>query len=160
MNNTSVGILIIGIATLIGFMIFSFTEALSTITNSICTHGPDCPMWDTIDYQTNVSTGIMVFVAALGLYLTFSGKEPPVPREFLENPATKGYSAVMNTLSSDERALLQKIIDARGALFQSDLVDETQFNKSKVSRLLDRLEGKALVERRRRGMSNIIILRH
>ncbi|MGC1121988.1 MAG: MarR family transcriptional regulator [Candidatus Methanofastidiosia archaeon] len=161
MNNKPTGILIVGIATLIGFIIFSFNEALKTITNSICTHGPDCPMWDTIDLQTNISTGIMFFVAAIGLYLTFTGKEgKAIAHRIPEETATKDYTKVMNTLSCDERTLLEKVIEAQGVVFQSDLIDEAHFNKAKVSRVLDKLEGRNLIERRRRGMSNIIILRH
>ncbi|MBU7038171.1 MAG: MarR family transcriptional regulator [Theionarchaea archaeon] len=160
MNNKSAGILIIGIAALMGFIIFSFNGAMAAIVNSVCTHGPDCPMWDTIDFQTNISTGIMGFVAVIGLYLTFTGKEAnPRSLNLLETTAPKDYTQVMNMLSPDERTLLQNIIEAQGVIFQSDLVDRAQFNKAKVSRVLDKLEGRHLIERRRRGMSNMIILR-
>jgi uncharacterized membrane protein len=161
MNNKPAGILIVGIALLIGYIILSFNETLAAITSSICTHGPDCPMWDTIDLQTNISTGIMVFVAALGVYLTFTGKEgKAIAFEAPEEAAARNYAKIMSTLNPDERTLFEKIIEAQGAVFQSDLVDESHFKKAKVSRVLDKLEGRNLIERRRRGMSNIIILRH
>ncbi|RLE76927.1 MAG: transcriptional regulator, partial [Thermoprotei archaeon] len=35
----------------------------------------------------------------------------------------------------------------------------TGFSKAKVSRILDKLEAMGLVERKRRGMSNIVLLR-
>ena len=44
-------------------------------------------------------------------------------------------------------------------MFQSSLVNETKLSKVKVTRILDRLEGKSLIERKRRGMSNVIILK-
>jgi uncharacterized membrane protein len=63
----------------------------------------------------------------------------------------------MNTLTQEEKAVLQKIIESQGTIFQSDLVERTKFNKVKVTRVLDRLEGKGLIERKRRGMTNVII---
>lgn len=78
MRNRIVGILIIGIAALIGFIIFSFNRALTDVVNAACPHGPSCPMWGTIDFQTNVSIGIMTFVIVIGLYLIFFGREEKV----------------------------------------------------------------------------------
>ena len=75
MRNRVVGILIIIIALLIGFIIYSFNQAMTSIVNASCSHGPSCPMWGTIDFQTNVSIGIMAFVIVIGLYLVFFGKE-------------------------------------------------------------------------------------
>jgi uncharacterized membrane protein len=43
---------------------------------------------------------------------------------------------------------------------QSDIVNNTSLTKVKVTRLLDKLEGKGLVERRRRGMGNLVVLKH
>jgi len=168
MKNRVVGILIIGIALLIGFIVFSFNSALTSIVNSTCSHGPTCPMWGTIDFQTNVSLGIMAFVIIIGLYLIFFGKEERIVTRFKKvkeqiepNYVTKGnYKKILSSLSKDEKILFEKIIDAQGTAFQSDLVDKTKFAKVKVSRILDRLEGRGLIERRRRGMANVIILKH
>jgi len=55
---------------------------------------------------------------------------------------------------------LVKIIESDGSIIQSDLVERTKFNKVKVTRILDRLEGMNLIERRRRGMTNIVMLKH
>ena len=44
-------------------------------------------------------------------------------------------------------------------VFQSDIVEKTGFPKVKVTRLLDRMEHRGLVERRRRGMSNIVLIK-
>jgi len=75
MKNRIVGIIIICIAALMGFIIFSFNRALTNIVNTACTHGPSCPMWGTIDFQTNISIGIMIFVVIIGLYLIFLAKK-------------------------------------------------------------------------------------
>ena len=154
MKNKTVGMIIIGIAILIGFIVFSFNRAMTDIVNTSCGHGPTCPMWGTIRFQTNVSIGIIVFVIIIGLYLIFFGKDSEkVVMKRIDNK-------ILASLKEDQRKVLEKIIEADGTVFQSELVEKTEFSKVKVSRILDKLEGKGLVERRRRGMSNVIVLKH
>ncbi len=62
-------------------------------------------------------------------------------------------------LGVEGRKLYDLIGGAGGAIFQSELVDKSGFSKVKVSRILDRLEGRGLLERRRRGMTNIVLLK-
>jgi len=167
MKNRIVGILVIIIALLIGFIIYSFNQAMTSIVNSSCSHGPSCPMWGTISFQTNVSIGIMLFIIVIGLYLIFFSKEEKIitklklfrPQVEPKKITKENYQKVMSTLDNDEKNVLQKIIESQGTIFQSDLVEKTKFNKVKVTRILDRLEGKGLIERKRRGMTNVIILK-
>lgn len=154
MRNRVVGVIVIGIAALIGFIIFSFNRALSDIVSTACEHGPACPMWGTIDFQTNVSMGIMVFVVIVGLYLVFFGREPEVRKVSKEQ-----FQKVVKGLGVDEKVVLDKVIESQGTIFQSDLVDKTQFTKVKVTRILDKLEGQGIIERKRRGMTNVVILK-
>jgi hypothetical protein len=168
MRNRIVGFLIIGIAALIAFIAFSFNRAMTDIVNTSCSHGPECAMWGSIDFQTNVSIGIIIFVVVIGLYLIFFGKEEKIitkiktfkPQVEGKRVSKESYKKVMSGLSGDERSVFGKIIDAQGSISQSELVAKTNFHKVKVSRVLDRLEGKALVERKRRGMTNVVVLRH
>lgn len=168
MKNRAVGILIIAIAVLIGFIILSFNMAMSEIISSACAHGDTCPMWGTIDFQTNVSLGVMTFVILIGLYLIFFGKDErivtrirKIRSQFEPKKLTKeNYQKVMRSLDRDEKKIFGNIIDSNGTILQSDLVKGTKFSKVKITRILDKLEGKSLIERRRRGMSNIIILKH
>lgn len=168
MKNRIVGFIILGIAALIGFIIFSFNRALTDIVNTTCPHGPACPMWGTIDFQTNVSLGIMMFIVAIALYLIFFGKEERIitrirtirPQIEPKKITKEQYKKILNKLNDDERLVFDKIIESEGTIFQSDLVNKTNFTKVKVTRILDKLEGKGLVERKRRGMTNVVILRH
>lgn len=59
----------------------------------------------------------------------------------------------------DERRIVQIIADEGGTIFQSQLVERSGFSKSKVSIVLDRLEAKGVLERRRHGMSNAVVLK-
>ena len=44
-----------------------------------------------------------------------------------------------------------------GSVYQSDIMKKTGFSKVKVSRVLDKLEQKGLLERKRRGMTNLVV---
>jgi len=168
MRNRVVGVLVIIIAALIGFIIFSFNLAMTSIVNTSCPHGSSCPMWGTIEFQTNVSIGIMVFIVVIGLYLIFFGEEEKIITRFKTIKAQvepkkitkENYQKVMSDLSRDEKIVFQKVIESQGTIFQSELVDETKFAKVKVTRILDKLEGRDLIERKRRGMTNVVILKH
>jgi hypothetical protein len=167
MRNRVVGVLIIVIAVLIGFIILSFNRAMTNIVNTSCSHGPSCPMWGTIDFQTNVSIGIMLFIVVIGLYLIFFSKEEKIvtkiktikPQIESKKITKENYKNIMRDLSGEEKIVLGKIIDSQGTIFQSDLVDKTKLNKVRITRILDKLEGKNLIERRRRGMTNVIVLK-
>ncbi|MEK6969012.1 MAG: MarR family transcriptional regulator [Nanoarchaeota archaeon] len=168
MKNKIVGFIIVGIAVLIGFIIYSFNRAMTDIVNTSCEHGPTCPMWGSINFQTNVSLGIMLFVVMVGLYLVFFGKEEKIitkiktiKQQIEPKKITKeNYQKTMGNLSDDEKLIFEKILEAEGTIFQSDLVEQSKLAKVKVTRLLDKLEGKGLIERKRRGMTNIVILKH
>jgi len=157
MKNKNMGFLLIGIAVLIGYIIFTFNQALDGIVSSACSHGSECPMWGTIEFQTNVSLGIMAFVVLVGLYLVLSGKEKN--GKDMESSKEK-FREKLDGLEGDEKAVMEKVVESNGTIFQSQLVEATGLAKVKVSRILDRLEGKGLIERRRRGMTNVVILKH
>ena len=154
------GILVIGISILIGFIVLTFNQALSEIVGVACSHGPDCPMWGTIEFQTNVGLGIMLFIVAIGLYLVFFGDGEKVKQRIEFRKIKKeDYKDILNKLDDDERQVFNEIIEENGTIFQSSLVKKTEIGKVKVTRILDRLENKGLIERKRRGMSNIVVLK-
>ncbi|MFH0869828.1 MAG: hypothetical protein V1866_02115 [archaeon] len=168
MRNKIAGLVILGIDVLIGFIIFIFNRALTTIVETSCSHGSSCPMWGTIRAQTTVSIGIMAFIALIGLYFVFFGEEVRIitrikkVREQLEPKkfTKENYENIMKALSPDEKMVLEKVIESEGTVFQSALIEKTGLTKVKITRILDRLEGKDIVERKRRGMTNVIILKH
>jgi uncharacterized membrane protein len=62
-------------------------------------------------------------------------------------------------LEGDEKRIYQLIADSNGAIFQSEIVEKTGLSKVKVTRTLDKLESRLYIERRRRGLTNIIVLK-
>lgn len=62
-------------------------------------------------------------------------------------------------LHDGEREIYEVVLDSDGVVEQSTIVEETDLSKSHVSRKLDVLESKELVERKRRGMGNVVVLK-
>lgn len=152
MENKHVGYLVIGIAVLIGFIIYSFNTALVDIVSVSCSHGDSCPMWGNIEFQTNVSLAMMGFVIAVGLYLVLFADKGT-----LRIRKKKVFSP--EGLKGDENVIFELIAKSDGSILQSELVKEAGLSKVKVTRILDKLEGKGLLERKRRGMTNVVILK-
>ncbi len=176
MKNRHAGMLIIGIALLIGFLIWLFNNTLSSIVNETCSHGPSCAMWDSIKFQTGVGIALLVLVLLAGVYIAFFAKDPvsvkevhrikvikevPVDKKGKKDDENKKeFFKKTESLDGDEKIIFNIISESEGAVFQSQLINKTGFTKVKVTRVLDRLEGKGIIERKRRGMTNVVLLKH
>lgn len=105
----------------------------------------------------------MLIVAALtagisGTYLLLFDRRMATG-DIAFNGKRNGYEKILPTLKEDERKVFQSVLDSEGIIAQSELSDLTGVSKSNVSRALDLLESRGYVERRRRGMGNIIVLK-
>lgn len=100
-----------------------------------------------------------VILGVSGTYLLFfDSAEKPVGELVLEERKER-WKEIVKTLKEDEQKIYRAIIEADGIIEQSELPEKTGLSKASVSRALDLLESKGLVERRRRGMGNIILLK-
>ncbi len=169
MKNKYVGLLIVGISLLMGMIIYLFNNAMTEIVNENCSHGPTCPMWKTITLQTNISIIIMIFVIIIGLYMIFFAKDEllvhkeihkvKIVKESSKGFDAKNYSSLIKSSSPEEQQILSVLVESKGQSYQSDLVIKTGLTKVQITRILDRLEGKGIIERRRRGMTNVVLLK-
>ena len=114
----------------------------------------------------SVSDVLEIFTATLvaGVSGTFillyrEASETPVVGEVVLNERRTKWLEVSKTLKDDEMKVYQVVLDAGGLLNQGDLVAQSGLSKATVSRALDLLESKGLVEKRRRGMGNVILLK-
>ncbi|OYR99297.1 transcriptional regulator [Halorubrum sp. E3] len=76
--------------------------------------------------------------------------DTPDPEERWEETADR--------LRNNEEIVYTVVLDADGKLPQRDIVEGTELSKATVSRTLDTLESKDLVERKRNGMGNVVVL--
>ena len=148
-----------GISVLIVIIILLFQNALKEIVRTSCTgqHGESCPMFMSINQQTYLALAIVGILFIIGILLIFSKpSERIIVRKIREKQQKKKIE--VNDLRAEDKQVL-KIIQEQGAVFQADLIDKTGFGKAKMSRVIDRLEGRGLVERKRRGMTNVVVLK-
>ncbi len=92
---------------------------------------------------------IVVVVLALGIGITLV-----IPKRMQQSTVKVDTSK----LDTEERKIYN-ILKNNNGLYQSDLIKETGFSKVKITRVLDKLESKGIIERRRRGMTNAIFLK-
>lgn len=156
MENKNVGWLIVGISVVIGIIILIFNQALKEIVGATCTHGPSCSMYSTIGVQTKISLSIAGVILIIGLVIMFTKpKEKIIIRRLKE----KKKPLNLKGLDKDEREVISILKKESGAIFQKTLMEKMEIGKVKITRLLDKLEAKQLVERKRRGMNNIVVLK-
>ena len=79
----------------------------------------------------------------------------------IANDHDNGVNAISAiALSNLERRALQVIRKRGGMMTQAELGRELGLSKYQVSRLVKRLEAKGVIERRRAGVTNVLILRN
>ena len=156
MENKQVGLLIIGIAIAIGVIVLIFNLSLRNIVSQTCGHGSACSMYNTIGSQMWMSFGIVAVVLIIGLVIMFTKpKEKIIVRRIKE----KKKKLNLEGLDKDEKKVINLLLKENKAMFQSDLMEKLEIGKVKTTRLLDKLEAKQLIERKRRGMNNIVVLK-
>lgn len=118
----------------------------------------ECPAHKKSNTWIIIPLFLLTFAILLaGAYMAFIQQRSP------ETPETRSIS--QNTqkqaasLDGEEKAVYQAIVESSGSIYQSDLVKKTGYTKVKTTRTLDKLESKGLIERRRRGMTNIVVLK-
>ncbi len=158
MENKTLGLVLVAISIVLFLLTSSFTLELNRVMQSGCegcTAGT-CPHANNLPWQSYIGFTVSFLVLALGLYLIVSGSKERLA-DLKRGQETK---KLVKTLKKDEKKIFELVSESDGVMFQSELVEKSGFPKVKVTRILDRLEGKNLLERRRRGMSNVVVLKH
>lgn len=155
MKNRNVGFLVVGISILIFLMVSMFNFALKDIVDETCSHGPTCTMYDTIAIQSGISLLIAGLVFLIGIFLVFAKPEEKI---IVKKIKEKKKALNLSGLSSSEKEAV-KFIQESGGIFQADLMEKLNVGKVGLTRLLDKLEAKQIVERKRRGMNNFVVLK-
>ena len=159
MENKHVGWLILGIAAVMAGIVFLFDEVLRKNLGLVCSHGPTCEMYSSLNIQTYISLSIVGVLVIVGLYIMFSKpKERIVIQKVKEKQKQKKLD--LSGLDSLEKQVVNYIQSENGAVFQKTLMEKFEMGKVKTTRLLDKLEAKQIVERKRRGMNNIVVLKN
>jgi uncharacterized membrane protein len=163
MKNRNVGWLIIGISFIIGLIVFIFNQALKSIVGESCSHGPTCPMYGTIQVQTYISLVIAALIFLIGLFFVLTKESERIIIKKIKptlNISPKKFDKkLLEKLNSEEKTIMNLLLENKGNMLQSELVTKTEFGKVKITRILDSLEAQGFIERKRRGMTNVVFLK-
>ena len=160
-NKTLIGVIAI-LLLLIASAVFVYNRTLNDLAAGSCTEDASvCPHAKIVDTQNLVIAALILVIAIMAGWLGYGAyfaksDEGKVESVGKSSPAKKRKIAG-NDLDSDESRVVAIINEGDGSAYQSDILKKTGFSKVKVSRLLDRLEQKGLVQRLRRGMTNLVV---
>jgi uncharacterized membrane protein len=157
MENKHVGMLIIGIALVVGILVLIFNFSLKTISEMSCSHGPECTMYDTMNAQLWISLSIVLIILIIGIVIMLTKPKEKLVVKTLHETKKK---LNLNGLDKNEKEVVKILQDENGAIFQKTLMEKLEIGKVGITRLLDKLEAKQLIERKRRGMNNIVVLKN
>lgn len=155
------GVMLIAISIVLFFVVLSFTQHIQNLNQFLhkdCTIPDDiCPFKQDIPWESSIGFSVDVIIFILGVLLLMTSKYPELPKRIISRKTTKPVqTAVQKSLDSSEKKLYE-MVRSSDAIFQSELVEKSGMSKVRVTRILDKLEAKGLVERKRRGMTNIVV---
>jgi len=139
------------ILTLVTGFIFITAFSVYYVSDAI-NKGNVCGCAVPIPLMLVILSSLGVFVGSGIYYLIYpkltKSKEKPFPY----------LKAVLKFLEPDERMIIQLIIDSSQTLTQSQIAQETNFDKVKISRLIKKLEEKEIISKNNEGKTNKISL--
>ena len=163
-NKTMMGVVAVLLLMFVA-AIFFYNRTLNDLANGSCTEDASiCPHAKVVEAQNYVIAALVIVIAVMAGWLLYNAyfakpaqaEAAPAAPETKASPARKRKIAAAE-LEPDEARVVAIINEGNGSVYQSDILKKTGFSKVKVSRVLDRLEQKGLTERKRRGMTNLVV---
>ena len=156
MENKKVGWLIIGLTVFVGIIVLIFNISLKNLAKMSSSHGPECTMYNTIGAQLWLSLTIVGIMLAIGIFILFS---KPQEKVIIKKIKEKKKRLDLSKLEKTEKEVMNLLLKSGKAMFQRDLMEKLEIGKVKMTRLLDKLEAKQFIIRKRRGMNNIVVIK-
>ncbi len=151
------GLVVIGISIVLLFLMASITDQLNHSLDSACAcEAGSCPMTGNLPVQSYAGFTVTVVLLGFGSFLMVKSRR--MNRANMEKE--KEMKVTIKSMNPDESRLYDIVRESGNVIFQSEIIEKAGFSKVKVSRILDRLEARGLIERRRRGMTNVVIMKH
>ncbi len=152
MDNKKIGIIILIITVLLGFVMFSFINRLYATSQELgCFPNEKCNIVERSLSLSHVAVGILSFALALGFYLIFFNKSEKAILERLGNDERikskeERFSILLKGLDDFEKKIINVVREEPG-ITQNTLTLKTNLSKAKISQVLTGLEKKNLIKR-------------
>jgi uncharacterized membrane protein len=163
MNNKKLGIIIFILAIILGAIIYSANNHLSSLIEDACNNPQSCNA--THEEPITIHSGIAVIftLLSLSLYILFFEKsEKRIMEQLKEDAKIKSseekFKFILMGLNKDERKILTAIREQDG-ISQNTLGIRINMHKSKLSVLIGILEEKELIKKEKNGKNNQLFLR-
>ena len=114
-----------------------------------------CTVLGHFPYSSFFGMGALIFLMITGLWISTKARD----EISFTMKSDSDFMKTVGELKGDDKVVYNMLVDNEGTMFQNELIKGIGYSKVKVSRLLDRLEMKNIIERRRRGMANLIVLK-
>jgi len=168
MDNKKLGIILIIVCFILGFLIFTFNQALNVQAQASCDcvemqESGFCPMDKPTPWQTYLGIILTTGLAALGVYLIFFEKSQKEIISTLEKQkkiqtSEEKFEILLKGLNNDEQKVIKAVKEQEG-ITQQTLRLRVDMHKSKLSIVLDGLEKKGLIKKIPKGKTNQIFLK-
>lgn len=145
-----------GISFIMMIVVFLFNSIIEKNLGLTCSHGPTCGMYDSLAFQTKISFVLVGVIFIIGLWIMFI---KPKEKVIVKKVKERKKKIDLTGLNSHEKEAIKILQSENGAIFQKTLMEKLNIGKVGITRLIDKLEAKQIVERKRRGMNNIVVLK-
>jgi len=133
-----------------------FSKLMLPTTIQIFLEGEDTQISEVPNLYT-FSDVVIILISSI--FLTASAAYLLVPIPLSESEKRKIRDEVCKRLSGEAKGIYSILMESKGVMFQSELVERSGLPKASVSLILSRLEAEGLIEKKRHGMSNLIVLK-
>ncbi len=161
-NNKNLGALLVGFSLILIFILAFVkinTDREGAFLCEIVSNDPALDMSQCPAHKTSTSWlilssfGIGFLIFASGLYMIY------MPGKIEKDKKTEFNDVDVSKLDESEKKVYNLLKDKQGSMYQSDLIRETGLSKVQMTRILDKMVSKQIIDRHRRGMTNIVVLK-
>jgi len=160
LTNRQIGLTMIAFSAMNFFTTLALIQNIQDLNTIVCKNYTLPP---TITYLINnvpipavISIIVDLCLGLLGAFLIITEKHT----HRVETEIKDKWKKIVKDLSGEDKLLYEIIGNAGGFIYQNELVEKSGMNKVRVTRILDKLEVKGLIERKRRGMTNVVTLKY
>ncbi len=155
-----IGLIMIGISIVLIGIVFLFKTSLEDYIYTTCpllhnTDATECPATRTLNQQAYLAYFLVSVIAIIGLILAIIKPEKII---VIKKVKDKKVEIDTKEFSKEEKNIII-LLSKEKTMFQADLIEKTQMSKAKITRILDKLENKNIIERKRRGLTNIVVFK-
>ncbi len=123
----------------------------------------ECPAHNTnTSWLLTASFGIAFLVLGSGVYLIFMPTkiiEKVIEQQPIIAHKQEFREIDLSKLDENEKKIYDMLKSHEGSMYQSDIIKETGLSKVQITRLLDKMIVKQIIDKKRRGMTNIVVLK-